>query len=286
MTVFAGVELGGTKCVAVRGCGAKIEERVEIATRGPGETLPRLRALLMGWKPAAVGIASFGPIGLDLQAPDWGTILAETKPGWSGTDVVAALALPGVPLALETDVGAAALAEARLGAGGGARLLLYLTVGTGIGAGAALDGHVARGLLHPELGHLKLRRWPGDAFAGACALHGDCVEGLASGPALAARAGADLKTLSGDHPVWHDAAADLGQLVAAILLTWAPDMLVLGGGVVQGRAQLFGLIVGAAETALGSYPPNLVPARILRPAALQDAGAVGALLLAEEAAQG
>ena len=232
---------------------------------------------------AALGVAAFGPLELDAAAPGWGHVLRTPKPGWSGTPLGPWLreAL-GVPVALETDVNAAALAEAAAGAGRGADPVAYLTVGTGIGLGVATGGRALHGLLHPEAGHLCVRREPDDDFAGCCPLHGDCWEGLASGPAVAARWGMDPATLGAGHPAWDLEARYLVAGLASVVLVLAPQRVVLGGGV--GRRP--GVLAGVRPASARRWPAwsrtaHRVARRARRPPGLADrSGLVGALGLA------
>ena len=184
---YAGVELGGTKCVAMLARGPDaIVTRETVPTTTPDETLAKLADILRTWeRPAALGIASFGP--LDLAQ---GRMAATPKPGWAGADILGLLSkAAGVPAAIDTDVNGAALAEMRWGSGQGMDDFAYITVGTGVGVGLVANGQATRGFGHSELGHIRVARLAGDSFAGSCPFHGDCVEGLAAGPSLKARAG-------------------------------------------------------------------------------------------------
>jgi fructokinase len=291
--LVAGVELGGTKMVVLRARGREIIERVTIPTTSPAETLGAGVALLTGWQAeepfAALGIASFGPLRLDRSAPDFGHMLPTPKPGWTGADIYGGLsaALP-CPAAIDTDVNGAALAEARWGAGAEgdapSDCLCYLTIGTGLGGGFALHGRPLHGAMHPELGHILIRRAPGDAFAGACPFHGDCIEGLVSGPALAARFGVAGDRIAADDPRWDDVAHDIAQLVGTILLTTAARQILIGGGVGMGRADLLDRVRAQVVAQLGGYLPFVDAtsiATIVRTPALGDqAGPLGAVALA------
>lgn len=286
--LVAAVELGGTKCFAIMARGATILERVRVDTGPPAATLAGLNAVIARWpRPAALGIAAFGPIALDRDRPGWGRMLATPKPGWAGADIAGAFAALDVPVALDTDVNAAALAEGRWGGARGLATHAYVTIGTGVGVGLVVEGRAAHGLLHPELGHARLRRAPGDGFAGVCRWHGDCVEGLASGPAIAARAG--MARPPPGHPVWEHVAADLAELVALLLLAVAPARIAFGGGVGWGeRAHLLPRVAGAARRRLAGYlPPDIDPARVVAPAGLgEEAGPLGAVALALAAVGG
>lgn len=294
--LIAGVELGGTKVVVLRAHGRAIIERVTIPTTTPAATLGAAADTLARWHAqepfAALGIGSFGPLRLDRTAPDFGVMLPTPKPGWSGADIYGALAAPlGCPAAIDTDVNGAALAEARWGAGAQdgdpSDCLCYLTIGTGLGGGFALHGRPLHGAMHPELGHILVRRAAGDDFAGACPFHGDCIEGLVSGPALAARFGMPGDAIADDDPRWDHVASDIAQLVGTILLTTAARQVLIGGGVGMGRAFLLDRIRARVVEQLAGYLPFVDRdsiASVVRPPALGDqAGPLGAVALALDA---
>lgn len=291
---YAGIELGGTKAIAVLAQGDRIVDRVSIATGEPVPTLARLRAIVDDWAGqgplAGLGIASFGPIRLDPAQSDFGTILPTPKPGWTGAPVAALLA-DGLdcPMAIDTDVNGAALAEYRWGAGQGCDSLCYLTIGTGLGGGLLIGGQPVHGAMHPEIGHVRLRRVAGDTFPGACPFHGDCIEGLVSGPALAARFGMDPASAPDDHPVWHHVAADIAQLCATILLTTSARRILFGGSVALSRAFILPWVRGQVVAELQGYLPFVTAtsiAQIIQPAGLGvDAGPFGAVALAQAAAR-
>ncbi len=182
---------------------------------------------------SAIGVGCFGPLILDKRSAKYGFIGKTPKAGWCDIDVVGMLATEfSCPVGFDTDVNTAALAEHRWGAARGVTNVVYLTVGTGIGGGVLIDGAPLHGLLHPEIGHVYPRRHPRDAdFAGACPFHGDCLEGLASGPAIRARCGADLSHLDAAHAQWQIQADYLGQLCAQLVLTLSPQRIIMGGGV-------------------------------------------------------
>ena len=288
--LVAGVELGGTKCIAVIASGRDIVSRAQWPTGDdPAVTLGAIARWLDGkardHRFAALGVASFGPLRLDKRAVDYACILNTPKPGWSGTDILAGLAdcFEG-PIAVDTDVAGAALAEGRWGAAIGCASHVYLTIGTGIGGGFVINGQPLHGTLHPEMGHVRVRRAPGDCFAGVCPVHGDCLEGLASGPAIAARAGQPADTLAADHPVWLQIAEEIADLMASLILMLAPHRIIIGGGVGQGQPDLLALIHQATERTLGGYlPGNDLPtldALIVHPKFGAEAGVYGAIALA------
>ncbi|MBA4089049.1 MAG: fructokinase [Sphingobium sp.] len=296
---LAGVELGGTKIFVLRARGREIVERVSIPTTAPAETLGAAGALLRRWHEAepfaALGIGSFGPLRLDRAAADFGHMLPTPKPGWTGADIYGALAgvLP-CPAAIDTDVNGAALAELRWGAGaeGGtpSDCLCYITIGTGLGAGFAMQGRPLHGAMHPELGHIFTRRAPGDGFAGACPFHGDCIEGLVAGPALARRFGVPGDRIPAEDPRWDDVAHDIAQMVGTILLTTAARQVLIGGGVGMGRTDLLDRVRTRLVAQLAGYLSFVTKdtvGAIVRPPVLGDqAGPLGAVALAMDALEG
>ena len=258
MRRIAGVELGGTKCVALLGSGPDdIVDRLRVPTTTPDETLVLLRAKLDEWAAGpgfdAIGIASFGPVDLDPASADHGCIVGTTKPGWDFAPVLAALCDGlDVPAQIETDVTGAALAEARWG-GAGDGLSIYITIGTGVGVGIVANGQPVHGRLHGEAGHLKVPRAEGDGFPGTCIYHGDCVEGLISGPALWKRFGCDPATVAPTHPVWDHVSHDLSLLLHNLVITLGPDRIAIGGGVMGGKDWLFDRVRARLVKSLGGY---------------------------------
>lgn len=292
METIAGIELGGTKALAVLARGSEILASARFATTTPDETLGALVATLEKWKRhdrfAALGIASFGPLRLDPSALDFGKMLATPKAGWSGADIAGVLgAAADCPWRIDTDVNAAALAEWRWGAGQGFDSLCYLTLGTGVGGGLLLGGRPVHGALHPEIGHLRLRRARGDDFTGSCPFHQDCAEGLLSGPALRARFGAPGEDIADDDPRWSFVAHDLAQLIGALLLVTSPQKLLIGGGIGMGRSFLLERAWTAAVDEMAGYlpfvPGDAAAALIALPALGDRAGPLGAIALGQAA---
>lgn len=291
--LYGAIEAGGTKIICAAGHGpAEIpgDGRAVIATTAPGPTL----AAIVGFFEkvthrygalSRIGIAAFGPVDLDIRSPTWGRILATPKAGWSDVSLVAPLERFGCPIVIDTDVNAAALAEARLGAGAGLGSLAYVTVGTGIGGGVFVADRTIKGLLHPEMGHIRVQRDPRDAdFAGICPFHGDCLEGLASGPAVVARWQSRAENLPGAHAGREILGGYLGQLAATVALMVSCERIVFGGGVVSG-GQLLPHIRRSARDWLGGYLPIEARAggfdRYIAAPGLGDfAGTAGAFLLA------
>jgi fructokinase len=294
--LIAGVELGGTKCIAVTARGREIVSRAQWPT---GDDASATLATLAEWLSAAhqfepfsaLGIASFGPLCLDPASANFGHIVNTPKPGWSGADVLGVLAGDlGVPVAIDTDVAGAALAEGRWGASQSCPVHVYITIGTGIGGGIVVDGKPLHGTFHPEMGHVRVRRAPGDPFMGVCLIHGDCLEGLAAGPAIAARTGKPANVLASDDPVWAVIANEIGDFVASLILTLAPHRIVIGGGVGQGQPALLPLIHAATARVLGGYLPGhslaALQSLIVHPGLGGDAGVCGAMALALAALDG
>ncbi len=278
--LIAGVELGGTKTIAVLGRGSKILDRFQVATTTPSETLGAIAATLRAWRPAAIGIASFGPVAIHRDDSSYGQILATPKAAWQGADLLAALDV-GVPTALSTDVIAAALAEGASGAAQGLADYVYVTVGTGIGMGIIAAGSPLTGRLHPEAGHMLIPRCVGDTFEGVCPFHGDCLEGLASGPAIAARAAMKGRKIPDDHECWPFVVDALTQGFANLRLTLATQTFVIGGGVAVARPWLAAAIAKRMDIILAGYLPT---SSVVVAAALgDDAGPRGALLLGRDA---
>jgi len=293
--LLAGVELGGTKCVCILGSGPDDVRATERLATGEREhTLRQIEGVLEQWRAqhgdfGALGIASFGPVDLRRDSPTWGYITSTPKPGWHDTNVAARLARRfAVPVAFDTDVNGAAFAEGRWGAGKGLSDFAYVTVGTGIGVGSIVAGRSIFGMNHTEIGHIRVARKSGDSFAGVCPFHGDCIEGLASGPAIEARAGMPATQLPADHPAWEFVAHDLGQLMHTMALTTAPSRIFLGGGVMSGQAHLFARIREELRRSLNSYvnTPELdgrLAQYIVAPGLGDMAGPLGALALAAQA---
>lgn len=292
MTRFAGIELGGTKAIVAFGSGPHdLSRRVRIPTTTPGETLSAIAEVVAAEHRedalAGVGIATFGPVRLDREASDWGQIMATPKPGWTGADLIKPFSGLGLPIALDTDVAGAAVAEGRWGACKGLSDHAYVTVGTGVGVGIICNGQPVHGMLHPEAGHLPTRRDPlVDPYPGCCPFHGDCLEGLVCGPAIAGRLGRAGETIADYDPVWAIVAGYLAQLAATLTYVTAPSRIVMGGGVVS-RPQLLPLIRNRLRTQLGGYLSALdddaaLDAYLVPPALGDLSGVLGAIALGQD----
>jgi fructokinase len=255
LPIIAGLELGGTKCVALLASGPDdVRERVTIPTTDPAATLAAIEAALDGWAFDAIGVASFGPLELDPARRDYGSITATTKPGWTGTDLLRRLEKRYArPIAIQTDVNGAALAEARWGAATGMQSHAYITIGTGVGVGVISGGRPVQGYAHGEAGHMRVPRMAGDNYAGWCRFHGDCVEGLISGPALAERFGVPGDQLPDEGPQWDLFVHDLTGLLHNLIVSVAPERIAIGGGVVTSRPYLFARLREALAKSIGGY---------------------------------
>jgi fructokinase len=284
--VVAGVEGGGSHWVCAIGRGPDdLRAQAAFAARDPAATLAQVAGFLRGHRGAvaALGVACFGPVDLDPASPTFGHVTTTPKPGWSHVDVAGPLraALGSPTVVFDTDVNGAALGEQRWGAGRGVDPLVYVTVGTGIGGGAIVHGRPLHGLVHPEMGHVPIAREPDDGFAGACPYHGACLEGLASGPALATRWGAPPETLPAGHPAWRLEARYLARGLAAIVATISPRRIVLGGGILHAPGLLDG-VRGELTRELGGY---VRAPEVVAPGLGDRAGVLGALALAQAGVQ-
>lgn len=296
--LYGAIEAGGTKFVCMVGTGPDdIRAEVRFATTSPEQTIARALEFLTAEQQregplAAVGIASFGPIDPHPDSPTYGFITSTPKPGWANTPIAGAIARAlRVPVGFDTDVNGAALAEWRWGAARALHSFIYLTVGTGIGGGGLMDGRLMHGLIHPEMGHIRIPHDRlADPFAGSCPFHGDCLEGLASGPAMQARWGEPAESLEDDHTGWTLEAHYLALALANFVCTLSPQRIILGGGVMSNRA-LLPLIRREVVRLLNNYirAPQILDAideYIVEPGLGNRAGALGALALAERAAAG
>jgi fructokinase len=291
-SLFGGVEAGGTKFVCAVGTPeGEIRAETRFPTTTPAETI---RQTLDFFRPhradlAALGVASFGPVDLQRGSPTWGYITTTPKPGWRQADLAGPLLREfGVPVGFDTDVNGSALGEYRWGAARGLDTFLYLTIGTGIGGGGLIGGRLLHGLVHPEMGHIRLPRDPArDPFPGFCPFHGDCFEGLAAGPALEKRWGARAETLAADHPAWLLEAHYIALALQSYVCSFSPQRIIIGGGV-MGQTHMWPLVRAETLKLLNGYvqsPAILekINEYIVPPGLGAQAGVLGALALAEMA---
>jgi fructokinase len=284
---YGGIEAGGTKWVCAIGSGPDdLRRTVTFPTTEPEETIARaVDFFAADGSLTAVGVGSFGPIDVQRNSPTWGRITTTPKPGWADTDVVAALgAALDLPLGFDTDVNAAALGEHRWGAAAGLETFCYITVGTGIGGGGMANGRLMHGLLHPELGHMRIPHDRElDPFDGICPYHGDCLEGLASGDAVRARWGRRAEEIT-DERAWLLEAEYLAFGLVNVICTLSPQRIIVGGGVMKERS-LLPLVHRRLRELAGGYfdVPELgdgIEQYVVAPALGDRAGVLGALELA------
>ncbi len=274
--MYGAIEAGGTKFICAYGTKPEnLEISKPIPTGGPQETMQAVEAFFGGRKLKRLGIACFGP----LDIPHGRIAKLTPKLAWRNFGIVAHLERSlNTKAILDTDVNAAALAEHRWGAAQGKKNLVYVTVGTGIGGGLMVEGRLVHGLLHPELGHIRVRRFLGDEYPGHCPVHGDCLEGLACGPAMASRWGVErAEDLPGRHLGWAMEAHYLGQMAVNLACTVSPEMIVLGGGIGL-RPGMVTMVRDAAKQEMNGYVP--LP-QIARAKLGQRSGVLGALALVQ-----
>jgi fructokinase len=293
MPLFGGIEAGGTKFVCAVGMGPDdLRAETRFPTTTPEETIAQAIAFFKAQAQkeplAAIGVASFGPVDPNPSSPTFGFITTTPKLGWAHTDLAGAISRAlGIPVGFDTDVNGAALGEQRWGAAQGLNTFIYLTIGTGLGGGGLVNGQLMHGLIHPEMGHVRLPHdWAADPYAGACPYHGDCFEGLAAGPALEGRWGQRAETLPFDHPAWALEAHYLALGLVNFICTLSPQRIIMGGGVME-QPQLFPLIRRKTQELLNGYvqSPEIlerIDQYIVPPGLGHRAGVLGAMALAEQ----
>lgn len=285
--MLAAIEAGGTKFVcAVGDENGNIVDRMTFPTNDPEEMMSKVIEFFQKHPVDAVGIGSFGPIDVNKQSPTYGYIKFTPKTSWINYPIFQKMKEAfNVPVGFNTDVNAATLGEATFGAAKGMDSCLYITVGTGIGAGAIVQGELLQGLSHPEMGHILVRRHDQDSYQGKCPYHGDCLEGMAAGPAIEERWGIKGADLTERANVWDLEGYYLAQAIMQYVLVLSPKKIILGGGV-SNQEQVF--------TAIYKYLPELINGYvsipelsdyIVRPGLGNDSGISGALILAHKALQ-
>lgn len=294
MSLYGGIEAGGTKFVCVIGSSPdNLQAQISFPTTTPQETIDRAIAFFQQYQKqeplAAVGIGSFGPVDLNPASPTFGYIITTPKPGWAYTEIVGRIGRAlSMPVGFDTDVNAAALGEAIWGAAQGLETFIYLTIGTGIGGGGMANGQLLHGLLHPEMGHLRVPHdWKQDPYPGTCPFHGDCLEGLAAGPAFVGRWGQRAEHLPPDHPAWALEAHYLALALVNLICTLSPQRIILGGGIMQ-QTGLFRIIRRKVQEFLNAYLQvdailEQIDSYIVPPQLGNRAGPLGAIGLAKNA---
>ena len=288
-----GIEAGGTKFVCAVGTGPDdVRAETRFPTTTPEETIGRALAFFHEQEErhgpiGALGVAAFGPLDPHPASPTFGFITSTPKPGWANADLAGPLVRAlGVPVGFDTDVNIAALGEGRWGAAQGLDNFIYLTVGTGIGGGAVVNGQLVHGLVHPEFGHIAVPHdWAADPYKGRCPFHGDCLEGMAAGPAIGERWGRPAYELPPDHPAWELEAHYLAQALRSLICILSPERIILGGGVME-QTHLFPLVRRKVQAYLNGYvqsPAILehVDGYIVPPGLGNRAGVLGAFAQAQ-----
>ena len=295
-TAFGGIEAGGTKFVCAVGTGPDdVRAELRLPTESPDITLGKVidffREQQQQNEIAAIGVASFGPVDPEPGSQTFGYITNTPKPGWANTAVAPMLRNAfDIPVGFDTDVNVAALGEHTWGAARDVDTFVYLTIGTGIGGGGMVDGKLLHGLIHPEMGHIAIpHNWERDAFAGTCPFHGDCWEGLANGPAIEARWGQPGELLPPAHEAWSLEAHYLALGVTSIMMIMSPQLVVMGGGVME-QEHIFPLVHREVKSLLNGYiqSPTIlegIDSYIVPPALGGRSGVLGAIALAKRALQ-
>ncbi len=297
MTQLIGaVEAGGTKMVCAVGTSPDdLRDEVRFPTDSPDECLPAVVDYFRTWQEehgeqiSAIGYGTFGPCDPNPTSPTYGWVTKTPKPNWSDTDVVGTLgAAFDVPIGFDTDVNGAALGEHLWGAGQDVENLIYLTIGTGIGGGIIVDGKIVHGLVHPEVGHMRLPHdIAADPYPGRCPFHGDCLEGLAAGPAIGARWETAAQNLTPEHRAWELEAEYLALACQSLACILSPQRIILGGGVMD-QGHLFPLVRARTLELLNGYvqsPAILdhIDQFIVPPGLGNKAGVSGCIALGQQA---
>jgi len=292
MSLWGGIEAGGTKFVcAIAGDDGELLAETTFPTSTPTHTIGQAIEFFQHSAPlAAIGVSSFGPVDLNPTSPTFGYITTTPKPGWANVDIVGQIRRAfDIPVGFDTDVNGAALGEYRWGAAQGLDTFVYLTIGTGIGGGGMMNGRLMHGLVHPEMGHMRVPHdLNQDPFKGLCPFHCDCLEGLAAGPALEARWGQPAETLPRNHPAWELEAHYLALGLVNLICILSPQRIILGGGVMR-QTHLFPLIRNKVRELLNDYVKaaailERIDEYIVPPGLGDRAGVKGAIALAQQAA--
>ena len=283
--MLGAIEAGGTKFVcAVSDDDFSIIDRINIPTQEPADTLMGVYAFFQQYDLTALGMGCFGPIDLNPGSSTYGFIKSTPKLTWRNFNILDAVQSRfDIPVAINTDVNVAAYGELKRGAAAGdINSCIYLTVGTGIGGGIIIDKHIIDAMNHPELGHISVKRYPTDNFAGSCPYHQDCLEGLAAGPSLAGRCQGDPQHLPANHQLWHMEAYYLAQAILNYTLVLSPEKIIIGGGVMQ-QSHLLAMIKKSFIEQMNDYV-NIrdIDNYIVLPQLKNDAAIIGGLIMAQE----
>ena len=253
------IEAGGTKMITAIGDEkGQLFDRISIPTTTPEETFEKMISYFKakekeGYKISALGIGSFGPINLDENSEKYGFITSTPKPGWANVDFVGYFTEKlSIPIGFDTDVNAAVLGEVTFGAAKEAKSAIYITIGTGIGAGIYYEGRLIHGMLHPEAGHIMLAKHPNDSFEGVCPYHGNCFEGMASGPSIQKRYGKKAVELKDNYCVWEIESFYIAQAITNYICMYSPEKIILWGGVMH-QEQLFDMVRKKVKEMLNGY---------------------------------
>jgi len=292
--LYGGIEAGGTKFVCAVGSGPDhIVAEARFPTTTPVETIGQVSDFFAPYASQlqGIGLGSFGPFDADPASPTYGYITTTPKPHWGNTNILGMLREKiNLPIAADMDVVVAGLGEAKWGASKNDSHSLYLTIGTGIGGGYIVNGKPLRGLVSLEMGHIRIpHNLELDPFRGACPYHGDCFEGLASGPAVQARFGQRAETLNNADPFWDVEAGYIAYALANYILTFAPKKIILGGGIMQNDF-IFTKIRAGTKALLNNYLNHAVLLNdmheyIVPPALGNRSGVLGAITLIKDTNQ-
>ncbi len=293
MSIYGGIEAGGTKFVCAVGTGpADLQDEVKFETTSPKETINRVLKYFkeqnLKEKLLAIGIGSFGPIELNRESSNYGFVTSTPKPGWSNINIYGLIKEElKIPVGFNTDVNAAALGEYEWGAGRGLNNFIYLTIGTGIGGGVMINGRLLHGLQHPEIGHIFIPQdIKADPYEGICPFHKNCFEGLASGPAMKNRWGKSPEDLNKDHKAWDLEAQYISFALINYIYTFSPERIIIGGGIME-QKKLLPLILTTVKKMLNNYIhmeeiTDNIEKYIVLPSLGKKAGILGALVLAKK----
>ena len=289
--LYGGIEAGGTKFVCAVGSGPQnIVDEIRFPTTTPSETIqkvcdfftPHIHQL------HGIGLGSFGPVDVNPESPTYGYITTTPKPHWGNTNILGMIREKiKLPISIDMDVAIAGLGESKWGASRGLRHSLYLTIGTGIGGGFIMDGKPLRGLVSPEMGHIRIPHdFELDPFRGVCPYHGDCFEGLACGPSIQARFNQRAETLADDHPFWDIEAGYIANALVDCIFTLTPQIIIIGGGVMQ-KDFMFPKVRVRVRELINSYLThdlllNNIDKYIVPPMLENRSGLLGGIALAME----